>query len=181
MLRRTTTLAAVLAALALGACGGDDNGDGGDSPGGPDSAGTPAAQACPPQADQALEDAEFAMKSDDFDGALAAIKPYLECPKVKEAEAGYRTIAARTTLRIARARLAEATRKPGPDNSPQAAVSLARNSLRYEETPEARAFLKKAEAQLAAFKEKYGPRPDEEPGGPPAGAGDGGPPEGKGD
>ncbi len=176
MLRRSSTLTAVAAAIALAACGGDDNGNG-DAP---ERAGTPAAQACSPQADQAVKDAQFAMKSDDFDAALATIKPYLECPKVKQREERFRVTAARTTLKIARKRLAEANSTPGPDNSPQAAVSLARNSLRYRETPEARAFLQKAEAALARFKEKYGPRPDEEPGGPPAGAGDGGPPDGRG-
>ena len=176
MLRTRSLSAAALAAVALAGCGGDDNDDGG----GPERAGTPASQACSPQADQALEDAAFAMKSDDFDAALATIKPYLECPKVKQRETRYRETAARTTLRIARRRLAEANSTPGPDNSPQAAVSLARNSLRYKETPEAREFLQRAEAALAAFKEKYGPRPDEEPGGPPPGAGEGGPPEGRG-
>lgn len=176
MIRHRLTLAAAVAALALAGCGGDDN----DEPETPERAETPSAQACPPQADQALEQADFAMKSDDFDTALARTKPYLECPEVAERDAEYRTIAARTTLKIARKRLAEANRRSGPDDSPQAAVSLARNSLRYKETAEARAFLEKAEAALAAFKEEYGPRPDEEAGGPPPGAGEGGPPDGKG-
>ncbi len=171
-------MTAASAALALGACGGDDNDD---QPAGQDNGGSPAsAQACPPQADEALGEARFAMKSDDFDAALAAIKPYAACEKIQREEAKFRTTAAKTTLEIARKRLDEALNKPSPDNSPQAAVSLARNSLRYEETPEARAFFKRAEAELAKFKEKYGPRPDEEPGGPPPGAGEGGPPEGKG-
>ncbi|MDQ3740941.1 MAG: hypothetical protein M3389_08365 [Actinomycetota bacterium] len=177
MLRHRLTLTAAIAALALAGCGGGDD----DEPESPERSETPAAQACPPQADQALEQADFAMKSDDFDTALARTKPYLECPKVRAAEEEYRDVAARTTLKIARKRLAEANASEGPDNSPQAAVSLARNSLRYKETPEARAFLQKAEAALAAFKEKYGPRPDEEPGGPPPGAGEGGPPEGRGE
>lgn len=176
MLRRSSTLTAIAAALALAACGGDDN-DNGD---GPERAETPAAQACSPQADQALKDAQVAMKSDDFDAALAAIKPHLGCQKVKQREEAFRATAARTTLRIARKHLDTALSKPSPENSPQAAVSLARNSLRYQETPEAQDFLKKAEAELAKFKKKYGPRPDEEAGGPPAGAGDGGPPEGRG-
>jgi hypothetical protein len=174
VLRTKTLLAAFLATLLLAACGGDDN-DGDD---GPDRAETPSAQTCPPEADQALKDARFSMKSDDFDAALASVKPYLGCAEVKEAETGFRDTAARTTLKIARRRLAEANRTSGPDNSPQAAVSLAKNSLRYKETPEAREFLVRAEAQLAAFKEKFGPRPDEEAGGPPEGAGEGGPPEG---
>ena len=177
MLRTSSLLAALLAALTLAACGGDDNG-GGD---GPDRAATPSAQACPPEADQALEEAEFAMKSDDFDAALAAIKPYLDCPKVKEAETAYRDTAAKTTLRIARKHLRTALEDPSPENSPQAAVSLARNSLRYKETPEARELHERAQRELAKFKEKYGPRPDEEPGGPPPGAGEGGPPEGRGE
>jgi hypothetical protein len=163
--------------MALGACGGDDNDD---DKAPADNGSAPAAQACSPQADQALKDARFAMKSDDFDAALASIKPYGECDKVKQAEAKFRTTAARTTLKIARKRLDEALSKPSNDNSPQAAVSLVRNSIRYKETPEALEFQKKAEAELAKFKKKYGPRPDEEPGGPPAGAGDGGPPTGKG-
>jgi hypothetical protein len=177
VLRRTSLVAALAATLTLGACGGDDN----DEPSGPDQGGTPAAQTCPPQADEALKEAEFAMKSDDFDAALAAIKPYGSCDKVKQAEAEFRTTAARTTLRIARKRLDEALEQPGPDNSPQAAVSLSRNSLRYKETPEGRAFFQRAQRELAKFKAKYGPRPDEEPGGPPPGAGEGGPPEGRGE
>jgi hypothetical protein len=177
VLLRTSSLAALLAALVLAGCGGDDSDDGN----GPDRAETPSAQTCPPEADQALKDARFAMKSDDFDGALAAIKPYLECPKVKDAETGFRDTAAKTTLRIARKHLRTATEKPSQENSPQAAVSLARNSLRYKETPEAREFLVEAEAALTKFKEKYGPRPDEEEGGPPPGAGEGGPPEGRGE
>ena len=176
MLRHRLTLTAAIAAVALAGCGGDDNDDSGSQ----DQGGAPAAQSCPPQADQALKDARFAMKSDDFDGALAAIKPYAECDKVQQAEAKFRETAARTTLKIARKRLNEALSKPGPDNSPQAAVSLVRNSLRYKETPEALEFQKKAQAELDKFKEKYGPRPDEEEGGPPPGAGEGGPPEGKG-
>ena len=176
MLRGKRYVAALAAALILAACGGGDDDDGGDAP---ERAGTPAAQSCPPQVDQAKKDAAFAMKSDDFDTALATLKPYLGCPEVKEIETQYREVAARTTLRIARARLREAERANNNDTSPQPAVSLARNSLRYKETPEARAFLKKAEAALAAFKRKYGPRPDEEPGGPPPGAGEGGPPEGR--
>ena len=176
MLRTSSLLAALLAALTLAACGGDDN-DGG---GGPDRAETPSAQACPPEADQALEEAEFAMKGDDFDAALATVKPYRDCPKIQEAEAGFRDVAAATTLRIARKHLQTYFKNPNPDNSPQAAVSLSRNSLRYEETPEARQFHERAKRELAEFKEKYGPRPDEEPGGPPPGAGEGGPPEGRG-
>jgi hypothetical protein len=178
VLRTTTLLAALLAALTLAACGGDDNDDGGN---GPDRAETPSAQTCPPEADQALADAEFAMKSDDFDAALAAIKPYLGCQRIKEAETEFRETAAKTTLRIAREHLRTAMEKPSPENSPQSAVSLARNSLRYKETPEGREVFEKAEAELAKFKEKYGPRPDEEPGGPPPGAGEGGPPEGRGE
>ena len=138
MLRTTNLLAALLAALALAACGGGDDTD---NDNGPDRAETPSAQTCPPEADQALKDAEFAMKSDDFDAALASIKPYLDCPKVKEAETGFRDTAAKTTLRIAKKHLETATKKPSPENSPQAAVSLARNSLRYKPTPEGETFL----------------------------------------
>lgn len=177
MLRTLSPLAALLAALALAACGGSDNDNGADPP----RSETPSAQACPPEADQALADARFAMKSDDFDAALASVKPYLGCPEVKTAETQFRETAARTTLKIARKHLRTALEKPSNENSPQAAVSLARNSLRYKATPEARQFLERAEAELAKFKAKYGPRPDEEPGGPPPGAGEGGPPEGKGD
>ena len=167
-------MAALCVALSLAGCGGDDD----DEDGGPDSGSSPAAQTCPPRAEEALDDAAFAMKSDDFDGAFAMLKPYLDCPEVKRRYESYRPIAARTTLRVARRRLAEAIEDPGPDNSPQAAVSLARNSLRYYPTAEARELLRRAEAELAEFKAKYGPRPDEEPGGPPEGAGEGGPPEG---
>lgn len=177
MLRTSSLLAALLIALTLAACGGDSD-DGGDEP---DRAETPSAQACPPEADQALDEAEVAMEGDDFDGALATIKPYLDCPKVEEAEARYRDTAARTTLRIARKHLRTALENPNPDNSPQAAVSLARNSLRYKETPEGRELFERAERELAKFKRRFGERPDEEPGGPPPGAGEGGPPEGRGD
>ena len=173
MLRRPCTPAAVLVTFALAGCGGDN--DDATNREAPERAETPAAQACPPQTDQILDDAAFRMSHDDFDGAFAVMD------EVKEVETDYRAIAARTTLRIARARLREAERANDNDTSPQPAVSLARNSIRYKDTPEARAFLKKAEAALAAFKRKYGPRPDEEPGGPPPGAGEGGPPEGRGD
>src|SRR5687767_6156702 len=104
MLRHALPLTASIALLSLAACGG---GDGGDDRA-PDQGGSPAARACPPQADQALKEAAFAMKSDDFDAALAAIKPYLGCPKVERREAGYRSTAASTTLKIARRRLADA-------------------------------------------------------------------------
>ena len=80
MLRHLLTIAALAAALATAGCG-DDNDDSGD---GPDRAETPAAQACPPQVAQAQEDAAFAMKSDDFDAALATLKPFLDCPEVKD-------------------------------------------------------------------------------------------------
>ena len=167
-------LAAVLFVLGLAGCGGgEDNGSDG-----PEGAATPAAQACPPQADEALRDAAVMVQSDDFDGAFATLKPYLDCPEVKERYEKYRPVAARRTLRVARARLDEALSKPGPDNSPQAAVSIARVALRYYPTEEAKAFLRRAEAELAKFKAKYGPKPDEEPGGPPPGAGEGGPPDG---
>ena len=177
MLRTSSLLAALLAALAIAACGGDDN-DGGD---GPDRAETPSAQACPPEAEQALRDAEAAVAEDDFDGALAAIRPYRDCPKVQEAEARFRDDAAATTLRIARKHLQTYLENPNPDNSPQAAVSLSRNSLRYKETPEARELYERAQRELEKFKKRFGERPDEEPGGPPPGAGEGGPPEGRGE
>jgi hypothetical protein len=177
VLRHRLSLAAVIAAVAVAGCG-DDNDDSGNSP---ERAETPSAQACPPEAAQAQEDAAFMMKSDDFDGALATIKPFLDCPEVKQLETEYRATAAKTTLKIARKRLEEARKSNSEEDSPQPAVSLARNSLRYKETAEAREFLAEAEAELATFKEKYGPKPDEEAGGPPPGAGDGGPPEGKGE
>ena len=176
MLRTPSLLAVLLSVLLLVACG--DDGGGGDD--GPDRATTPSAQACPPEAEQALRDAEAAVAEDDFDGALAAIRPYRDCPKVQEAEAGFRDVAAATTLRIARKHLQTYLKNPNPDNSPQAAVSLSRNSLRYKETPEARELYERAQRELEKFKERFGERPDEEPGGPPPGAGEGGPPEGRG-
>lgn len=176
MLRTSSLLAALVSALLLVACGEDDGG-GGD---GPDRAQTPSAQACPPEAEQALREADAAVAEDDFDGALATIKPYRDCPRVAEAESEYRDVAARTTLRIARKHLETYLENPNPDNSPQAALSLSRNSLRYKETPEARELYERAQRELAKFKERFGERPDEEPGGPPPGAGEGGPPEGRG-
>ncbi|HEX8083706.1 MAG TPA: hypothetical protein VF529_05395 [Solirubrobacteraceae bacterium] len=170
MLRRTASLVALLAALGPSACGGDDDGGGS----APDRAETPAAQACPPETDQLLADAKQRMSHDDFDGAFAVMKRAADCPRVQERLVEYKERAAAKTLEIARRQLRNAHRR---NDSPQAAVSLARNSLKYKETPQARAFYEKALRELNAFKRAHGEKPDEEPGGPPAGAGEGGPPE----
>lgn len=171
MRRAATVLSAI--ALGLSGCGGD--GDDEPAGGDPPAAGTSEAQACPPEAEQALTTAKAMFDEHDFDGAFATLRPLRDCPRVEERIQDYRPRAAKITLKVAKDRFAEARRA---NDSPQPGVSIARNSLKYYPTPEARAFLKKAERALAAFKRKYGEKPDEEPGGPPAGAGSGGPPEG---
>jgi len=175
VLPRPSTLAAVLAALTLAACGGDDDDGGAQTQ--PERAETPAAQACPPQTDRILEDAELRMASDDFDGAFAVMDEVKDCPRVQELLVEYKDRAAKKTLEIAKKQLQIAKRRGGNNASPQAAVSIARNSIKYKDTPEARAFLKKAEAELRKFKAKYGERPAEDDGGPPSDAGEGGPPD----
>jgi hypothetical protein len=163
----------LVAALSVAGCGGDDNDDAAST--GPARAETPAAQACPPQTDQILKDAAFRMSHDDFDGAFEVLGEVKDCPRVKDELVVFKARAAKKTLQIAKDQLAKAKRRGGNNASPQPAVSLARNSIRYKDTPEARAFLKVALAELDRFNAKYGPKPAED-GGPPAGAGDGGPP-----
>ena len=172
-MRRAAMVLSAVVALGLAACGGDD--DEPTTASDPPAAGTSEAQACPPAVDGALETAEAMFAEHDFDGAFATLRPLRDCPRVEEQIQEYRPEAARITLGVAKKRFREARRI---NDSPQPGVSIARNSLKYYPTPEARAFLKKAERDLAAFKRKYGEKPDEEPGGPPAGAGSGGPPEG---
>lgn len=168
--------AALLTCLVLGlaGCGGDGENEARD---GAPAAGTSEAQACPPQVDKALKDAAFLFNEDDFDGTFATLRPFRDCERVEAKYQEYRPKAAEITLKVAKDRFAEAKKTK---DSPQSAVSISKNSLKYFPTPEAKEFLAEAEAALAEFKRINGPKPDEEPGGPPAGAGEGGPPEGKG-
>ena len=177
MLRATNALAALLAALALAACGGGGEDDG--SGDGPERAETPSAQVCPPDAEQALEKAAQDFRADEFDAAFATLKPYEACPRVVRRLEQYRPVAARALLQKARERLAAALRDPRPGNSPQPAVALARVSLRYHPTDEARGFLQRAEAEVAKFHRRF-PKAGQTDGGPPPGAGEGGPPEDRG-
>jgi hypothetical protein len=123
---------ALLASLALAAgCGGDDDDDA--SGAGGSGAGN-AAQ---------IEQAEAAMKNDDYDGALKILEG-AEGAEARRLLAEYRVEAARETL-------ANAQRKD-LKTEPRAAMSLAETSLRYQPTPEARAFLAKATRAHAVFK-----------------------------
>lgn len=167
--------AALLTALALAfaGCGGNDDDEARDTT---PAAGAPSAQACPPEVDKALEEAAFLFNEDDFDGTFATLRPFRDCERVERQYQEYRPQAAATTLKVARGRFADAKKRK---DSPQPAVSIAKNSIKYFPTDEAKEFLAEAEAALAEFKRINGPKPDEEPGGPPAGAGEGGPPDGK--
>jgi hypothetical protein len=174
--RRSAALLCALV-LAVAGCGSDD--DGGDDKKAattPERAETAAATACPPETDQVLAEAKFSMGHDDFDGAIAALDKVGDCPRAQKREAAYRVRAAAKTLELAKKQLKLARDRGGNNASPQPAVSLARNSIRYKDTPEARQFLAEARAALARFNRKYGPKPAED-GGPPQGAGEGGPPE----
>ena len=171
-MRRSAALICALV-LGLGGCGGDD--DDGGSAGDPPEAGTSQAQACPPEVEQALAEAKAKFDEHDFDGAFATLRPLRDCPEVAERYEAYRPEAAKITLQVARDRLAEVHKRK---DSPQPAVSIAKNSIKYYPTEEARRFLARVEKELAEFKRIHGAKPDEEPGGPPAGAGEGGPPEG---
>ena len=154
---------AVLAALALSACGGGSSDDGNPSGGA-----KPQGAACPPETNAILKDAKERMSHSDYDGAFAVMNRVGDCPRVQKKLAQYKPIAAKQTLDNAHKRLESAHRR---HDSPQPAVALAKNSLKYQDTPEARAFLKKVEAELEAFKREHGPKPDEEQGGPSDSAG----------
>jgi hypothetical protein len=167
--RRAVT-ALVTLWIAVAGCGGDDEGESRDNP---PMAGTSEAQACPPEATQALETAKAQFAEHDFDGAFATLRPLRDCPQVEQRYEEYRPEAARITLQVARDRLREAR---GREDSPQPAVSIAANSVKYYPTAEAKRFLAQVEKELAEFKRIHGAKPDEEPGGPPPGAGSGGPP-----
>jgi hypothetical protein len=169
VLRRPVVCLALLALLAAAGCGGG----GDDDTKGPEQTPPPNAQTCPPETGAVLADAKERMTHDDFDGAFAVMKKAADCPRVQAKLAQYKPIAAKQTLKNARRQLASAHRR---QDSPQAAVSLARNSLKYQDTPEARAVLAQALKELNAWKREHGPKPDEEATGPPAGAGEGGPP-----
>jgi hypothetical protein len=166
MSRRAATVAVLGLALAAGCGGDDDEPKSADRPpaateerGGPPGRGAGGGGdqegVEQPTGDRArdYQRAKAAMAEDDFDSALALMRSvgdYRDAPQLVER---YRDRAAATTLRIARKRLREVRAR---NDSPQPAVSLARNSLRYRETPEARAFLRRAQAELARFKRERG-------------------------
>jgi hypothetical protein len=128
---RRALLALVLALVAAGGCGGGDGGDGGGGGGG-------SAPAEPPE----FVDARRAMARDDYDRALAVLKPLQGDARARDLLARYRAEAARETLRNARRKLR---------SEPQAAVALARVSQRYARTPQATAFMREAERELRRF------------------------------
>jgi hypothetical protein len=153
---------AALAAVAFAGCGGDDEQ-------GPAGGRASTARAAPPaDAAELVARADEAMRHDDFDGALALLRRAGTFPDAEERLPRYRAIAARTTLRVARKRYAETVRTKQP---PQPALSLARNSLKYRETAEARRFYVRMQRELKAFQRKHGVKPNEDPGGPPPQAG----------
>ena len=124
----------VLAVLALAAAGCGDDDDSGDSSSG---GGNPASGA-------PLEQAAAAMEKDDYDGAIKILEGLGNDPEAAKTLAKYKLIAAEETLQHAKSKSLR--------NAPQAAVSLTRSSLRYHPTPEARAYLPKAERAHDAFK-----------------------------
>lgn len=123
--------AAVLACVALAAGCGDDDDE--KASGGGGGAGK-AAQ---------IEQADAAVEKNDFDGAIEILRGLGDDPAARERLAEVKVVAARETLANARRKL---------KGSPRAAVSLTETSLRYNPTPEARAFLPKAQAALKRFK-----------------------------
>lgn len=132
MIRLTTFLLVLVLALAAGC---DDDDDDGNSGGGGNGGGSaPAGQ---------LEDAAAAMEENDYDGALQILDGLAGDPEARKRAAEYRKIAARETLANAK--------KKSLKTEPRPAVSLTRTSLRYHPTPEARAFLPKAERAHAIF------------------------------
>jgi hypothetical protein len=126
---------ALLACLALAAGCGDDDDDGSGGSNGSSGGSGSAAQ---------LDQAESAMKKDDYDGALAILKGLGDDPEARQRAAEYRVEAATETLANAR--------RKSLKTEPRAAMSLAKTSLRYHPTPEARAFLAKATRAHAVFK-----------------------------
>jgi hypothetical protein len=123
---------ALLASLALAAgCGGDDDDSASDAGGG--GSGNTAQ----------LEQAAAAMKEDDYDGALQILEG-VDDPEARRLETEYRAEAASETLANAR--------RKDLETEPRAAMSLAETSIRYQPTPEGRAFLAKATAAHEVFK-----------------------------
>jgi hypothetical protein len=156
-----TAVVAALVTVALAGCGGDD-----DEPAG--GRVSTAADKPPADAAQLVARADEAMEHDDFDGALALLRKAGDYPPAQERLPRYSDTAAKTTLRIARERYQETIRRNEP---PQPALSLARNSLKYKETPEARRFFALMQRRLKEFQAEHGEKPNEEPGGPPPQAG----------
>jgi hypothetical protein len=140
--RPASVIAAALATVALAAgCGGGGGGD--EKAGGRRAAetGSPSGAA----ADYAR--AERAMRANDYDTAIKRLTELGGYRDARKRLAAYRLVAAREKLAAAMRKLRQAP-------SPQAAVALAKTSLRYHPTPEARRFLRRAEAAHARFKRR---------------------------
>jgi outer membrane PBP1 activator LpoA protein len=133
-LRRHAALA-LLASLVLAAgCGGDDDDNG--SGGGGGESGT-AAQ---------LEQADAAVKKNDFDGAIEILEGLGGNPEARKKLEEVRLEAAKETLASARRKL---------EKAPRAAMSQAHTVIeKYHDSPEARAVLKEATRLHAIFKRK---------------------------
>lgn len=133
MSRRTLILAAA-AVCALAGCGGGSDSDKGGGGPGPGSKASSYALAVKEMDDQAYDDALARMR---------ALGDYRDAPeRVRQFE-----------VRAARETLVNAKTK-SLKKAPRAAMSLAKTSLKYHPTPEARAFLKAATEAHDSFKRK---------------------------
>jgi hypothetical protein len=151
------TAVAAAAILAVGCGGGDDSSGSGSSgaaakraaarqrASGAQKLATPSSTPGPGGKAKDYKRAETALRATDYDTAIklmTALGDYRDAPK-RVAE--FRLVAAR-------GKLAEAKAK-GP-HSAKAAVAMTKTSLKYHPTPQARAFLRKANANLVRFKRR---------------------------
>ena len=148
--RAWSAIPGVLAALVVAGCGGG---------GGDETGGTPATQstqahqkpasAAKPSSSPSADYAKAlkAARDGDYDTAIAlmsALGGYRDAPKQVE----------RIKVIGARAKLADARRKLKNAPSPQSAIALAKTSLKYHPTPQARSFLRHAQVVHDRFKRR---------------------------
>jgi hypothetical protein len=158
VIRRSSVILAVVVALALAAgCGGGDKPTKtvtvqdtvADTP--PSSVGLThrkpagAKLSSDPAGDYAR--AMKAVRGGDYDTAIAIMKALGGYRDARSQLARIKVVGARHKLAVARRKLRTAP-------SPQSAVALAKTSLKYHPTPEARAFLRQAQAVHDRYKKR---------------------------